>query len=87
MWPLKHNAEIFFAEAIKKDLDFMSTKERTIRLYFSFEMIEVPDIQISDEMKETVEIAHASIAMMADEEQLDVLAGKGSNRLNSVQKI
>ena len=45
-------------------------------------MIEVPDIQISDEMKKTDEIARALIAMMADEEQLD-----GSNRLNSVQKI
>ena len=50
-------------------------------------MIEVPDIQISDEMKKTDEIARALIAMMADEEQLDVLAGKGSKRLNSVQKI
>ena len=50
-------------------------------------MIEVPDIQISDEMKKTDEIARALIAMMADEEQLDVLARKGSNRLNSVQKI
>ena len=50
-------------------------------------MIEVPDIQISDEMKKTDEIARALIAMMADEEQLDVFAGKGSNRLNSAQKI
>ena len=33
-------------------------------------MIDVPDIQISDEMKETDEIARALIAMMADEEQL-----------------
>ena len=41
------------------------------------------DIQISDEMKESDEIARALIVMMADEEQLD----KGSNRLNSVQKI
>ena len=50
-------------------------------------MIEVPDIQISDEMKKTDKIARALIAMMADEEQLIVLAGKGSNRINSVQKI
>ena len=48
-------------------------------------MIEVPDMQISDEIKKTDEFAHALIAMMADEEQLDVL--KGSNRLNSVRKI
>ena len=50
-------------------------------------MIDVPDIQISDEMKEYDEIARALITMMADEEQLYVLAGQGSNRLNSVQKI
>ena len=45
----------------------------------SFDMIDNPDIQISDEMMETDEIARALIVMMADEEQLDVLAGKGSN--------
>ena len=45
------------------------------------------DIKILDEMKETDKISPVLIAMMADEEQLDVLAGKGSNRLNSVQKF
>ena len=99
-------------------------------------MIDVPNIQISDEIKETDKIARALIAMMADEEHLvlgniaggkngdteenvevlsfdmalsstlkieidvkiydpffplynscNVLAGKGSNRLNSVQTI